>query len=139
MEPAPLHEAPGVAPVAGFHIATTCISASQAGEADRVLASLVTRSYVVARSITPSTTTPTTSLSTLARRTPEFDSLVAVVAGTSSPLAGGDKSHYGPIRYRHIDDIQRNAWIVDLEEEFAKEEALLVKMEELSCYHEASG
>ena len=61
-----------------------------------------------------------------------------VVISTMTETAGGDESNDGPIRYRNITDILRDAPRVELEEEI-DEEALLTEEEEPSCYQEASG
>ena len=48
-----------------------------------------------------------------------------------------DESNDGPIRYRNITDILRDAPRVELEEEI-EEEALLTEEEEPLCYREAA-
>ena len=68
-----------------------------------------------------------------------FDKIGTSLAETSPPLSGGDESHDGPIRYRHIDDIMQDTRRVELDKEFAEEEALLIVTEEPSCYREAAG
>ncbi|XP_062205191.1 uncharacterized protein LOC133907176 [Phragmites australis] len=58
----------------------------------------------------------------------------------STPLPSGSSStDEGPIHYRHIDDIMRDARRVELDEEDMKEEVMLVETEEPSCYLEAAG
>ena len=53
-------------------------------------------------------------------------------------LSGSSSTNEGPVRYRNIDDIMRDAPRVDLDED-VEEEALLVETEEPSCYLEAAG
>ena len=55
------------------------------------------------------------------------------VASTMPEIAGGDESNDGPICYRNIADILRDAPLVGLEEEL-EEEAFLTEVEEPSCY-----
>ena len=54
-----------------------------------------------------------------------------------TPIASVSSSEEGPVRYRHIDDIMRDARRVELDED--DEMAMLAKAEEPSCYREAVG
>ena len=59
------------------------------------------------------------------------------MASTMADIVGGDESHDGPVRYRKIADILRDAPRVELYEE-PEEEAFLMEAEEPSCYREAA-
>ena len=120
-------------------LSSTMATSSRAGVADRAPLGPVTRSQTAAHTASVTTTMLATSAITPKRSTLESDSVGAIVVETSPLLAGGDESHDGLFFYRHIDDILRNAWRVEFEEEFVEEEAFLVKTEEPSCYREAAG
>ena len=59
------------------------------------------------------------------------------MASTMPDIAGGDESHDGPVCYRNIADILRDAPRVELEEGL-EEEAFLIEAEDLPCYREAT-
>ena len=60
------------------------------------------------------------------------------VISTMIEISRGDESNDGPIRYRNIADILRDAPRVELEEEI-EEEAFLTEEGEPSCYREVAG
>ena len=89
-------------PASGNNIATRGTSEDRASATDQVAPGSITRSLTVARTASATMTTPATLPTTSERRTPVSDSVGASLANTSPLLVGGNESHDGPIRYRHL-------------------------------------
>ena len=85
----------------------------------------------MARTTITSSTNPTNLVVLPAPEVPVDDRVTPLSSGSSN-------TDEGSMRYRHIEDIMRDAQRVDLDED-VEEEVMLVETEEPSCYCEAAG
>ena len=109
------------------------------GTTDQVTPGSISRSPSTTHAASVTSTTLATLPATSVRRTTASDTFGTSSADASPLPVDGDESHDGPIRYRHMDDIMKDTRRVELEKEFAEEEAMLIVIEEPSCYREAAG
>ena len=126
----------------GNNVPTRGTSVDRASATYQLSPGSITRSPTVTHTTSVTTMTPATLSTTSERRTPMSNKVRTSLAETSPPLSGGDESHDGPIGYRHIDDIMQDTRRVELDKEFAKEEATdtsMIVTEEPSCDREAAG
>ena len=115
------------------------VSDNDTGATDQVTPGSITRSPSTVHAASVTARTPHTLPATPERRTAASDTVKTSLADASPLPVDGDDSHDGPIRYRHMDDIMKDTRRVELEKEFAEEEAMLIVTEEQSCYREAAG